>query len=689
MNSAVELYVPPSDRAAYACLPDAVRADAARKMEILRRIMAAPNPLAEAAVQARLAGSRRGYSRASLIRYYYSMRKAGASWRCLVDHARMPRTAVTLPAEFIEHWKSRCERNQRASRPAWRALITDWRAGIEIPGYPRQTGPAAGLLPPASSPWPPAEIAGLPRGWTYRNLLRYAPTPFERIVARRGRSAAAEARPLVHTTRVGLSPGQVLFFDDLEHDLKVNFMGVNRQAMRPLELCCLDLFSGCKIAWGMKPTIEDDGIKQKLKEREMRFLLAYILTRIGYRPEGTILGVEHGTAAIREDLAALLSDHSDGAIVVQRSGIEGAAALVYEGRGKGIFRFKAPLESSHNLAHNETAALPGQMGLSRDAAPEELHGRERHNNALVKAASFLPPERADLLRLPFLEFGAFMRLYGEIVGRINHRDWHELEGWLEAGLVAHEFRLAQDLPWMPAERLLQAPEQERRAIQALISAPGLTRVRKMSPAEVWARGQANLVRLPGYLVPQIIGPNLGIERKVDRAGVFEFQDRELGPGTFRYLARAKTPDGAELDLAPGESFLTFCNPFDPGLLYVCKAGAGRGAYLGACRRWEAPCRADVEAVRRQMGAAAHEEARLLAPFQARHTQELRQRAADARWNRDVLAGKPLTEAERAARERIRSAQGNADALFERPADPVEEPADQSAALAALDKMFGE
>ncbi len=630
------LSIPVDDRPYYASLPQRVRQETDLWQEVMSSVCAAPRPLREIAVQARRLAGLRGFGKKNIINKYYAFKRT-RSWRVFVNRSKLSRKEVSLPEEFIEHWKALCERNQRKSRPAWRGLINAWRHGAEIPGYPVR---------------PPAGIGGVPDGWGYRNLMRCAPTPFELAAARIGRSAAAGCRPLVFTTRVGLAPGQFLVFDDLEHDVKVNFLGVNRKAMRPLELCCLDLFSGCKIAWGMKPTIEDDGIKQKLKEHEMRFLLAYVLTRVGYRPEGTTLMAEHGTAAIREDVEKIICDASDGAITVARSGIEGAAALVYEGRGKGHSRFKAALESHHNLAHNELAAAEGQMGKDRDHSPEELHGRETHNNMLMKAISFLPPERAMLLRMPFWEFNVFMRFAGEVYEKINARDWHELEGWVESGLIAHEFRLGDDSPWMRAERLLAAPESERQAIATLIQRPGWSRIRKLSPAEVWDGGRGRLAQLPGYLAPQIIGQENGVERKVGKNGLFEFEDRNLGPGTFRYLARAHKPDGTDEDLAAEETLLTFCNPFDPGVLHVCRAGSGRGAYIGCCKRWESVTRTDLDTLHRQMGAAAAEETRRLLPFRARHQEEMRRRTADAKWNTAVLTGKPVTVAEKERQNEI-------------------------------------
>jgi hypothetical protein len=57
-------------------------------------------------------------------------------------------------------------------------------------------------------------------------------------------------------------------------------------------------------------------------------------------------------------------------------------------------------------------------------------------------------------------------------------------------------------------------------------------------------------------------------------------------------------------------------------------------------------RDDVEALHRQMGAAAKAEYELLRPYQARHTAEMRARTAAARNNAGILAGARVTAQER-------------------------------------------
>lgn len=623
----------PTDSAEFAALPDLVKDQVRHLLSAMQEL----SKLSEQGVQqalaimaARLQG-RRGCSVASLRRKFYAWKKIG--WKALVDGSRVvpeQRKAERLLApEFVEHWRFLVEQNQRKTRPAHRELIRRWQSGEPVPGY-------------ASTP--PAHLTtGIPEGWTYRNLMRprYMPTRFQITAARIGRAAAATHRPLVFTSRVGLSAGQYYFFDDLEHDLKVNFLGVNRHAMRPLELAALDLYSGCKVLWGVKPVIENELTekKEKLKETEMRFLVACLLTSTGYHCDGVTLCVERGTAAIREELEKILHDCSGGKIRVQRGSMEGASAFagIYEGRGKGNFRFKAALESLHNLAHNELAHLPGQIGSnSRLNPPESAHGRDRHNTTLLRAIAALPTEKSGMLRLPFLEFHQFQKILAEVYERMNGRTDHALEGWLEAGLVSHEFRLDPAQPWLPMTRYLELPAPNQLAIASMLDQqPELSRVRRLSPTEVFQKGQRSLARLPLHCVPGILGPQNGAERRVGSNGLFEFEDRLAGPSEFRYLAQATDPEGNLRTLQEGETYLTHLNPFDPSLLFVSDA---KGQYLGACSRWEKIARSDVDALHRQMGAARKLEAQRLAPLAARGAEITRQRIADARHNAGILVG---------------------------------------------------
>lgn len=520
--------------------------------------------------------ARMGVADSTVINKFYAWRKKGL--RGLIDKTRCSALwsgmNKGLSPRDRELVKAYFERNQRKIAPAIRALMRDWREGR------------------VHSDMPLNPITGYPRGWGSdgRNLYRYAPSAFELKAARIGRAAASSHRPLVYTTRRNLYPGQFYLFDDMWHDHEVVDLDQRRRG-RPLEFHALDLASACKFAWGTRTRVlREDGTHEGLQGGDFRFLLASVLFRNGYSREGTTLVVEHGTAAISESIEQLLSDATGGAIKVARSGMTGAAAHSgqYAGRAKGNFRFKAALESLGNLIHNELAALPGQTGMNRLRAPEEQHGRQRHTDALICALSQLPAERIEMLQWPLLTIQQFRLVAEDIYARINARTDHDLEGWDE--------RYVPD--------------------------PRTGKMRRLSPTEAWQR-RRGLSPIDLATMALIIGPEHGVER-MTRNGMIELRDGELSGDLMRFDASDR-PDR--------EKFLTVLNPYDPSHLLLFDA---RGAFIGAAPRLHSVCRADTEAVQREMGRAAKTEAALLAPLRARHMAEAREKLARHENNAKIL-----------------------------------------------------
>lgn len=513
-------------------------------------------------------------------RKYYTAKRSGFS--ALIDRRKVgPRAWNTeRPAGLSQHdqnlVKTYVERNQRKSATAIKDLRADWLAGKVHTDTPLDLA------------------TGYPRGWSEANLMRHLPNRFELTAARIGRSAAAFERRLVYTTRAELWVGSHFLFDDIWHDLMVNNLD-QRKVGRPLEFHGLDLFSANKFAWGCRVRQENDGRMEGLKEEDMRFLLACVLGTHGYSERGTTLVVEHGTAAIRPDLEAILVEESGGLITINRSGMEGAAAAAhqYAGRPKGNFRLKAALESLGNLIHNMTAALPGQVGLDVDHRPEQMHGLLKRNDALLTALSELAPERAAMLRWDLLTIQQFRAIVAEIYQRMNGRTDHELEGW--------------DNHYIPDRR------------------SGY--MRRLSPAEVWASGARHLRRFRPEAVAMILLRDTGVELTT-RQGMFQLTNGEITGDVLRFDAR---------DLKDREKFLTVLNPYDPTALYVFDA---RGRFVTAAPRIHSVNRAEIEAVQRACGEAAKAEAERLAPFRARHLAEARRKAADMRHNEKILAGRP-------------------------------------------------
>lgn len=595
-------------------------------------------------IQASLAAiaERQGVSLVSARRRYDAWRRRG--WRGLVNRNKS-REHAGLPREFIEYWRGLCQANGRKCRPAYREFVRQWRAGEPIPGMP-----------------PDASRRFLPRGYTYANLLRFAPTKFELIACRIGRSAAAVYRPKVFTTRAGLAVGEFIVFDDVWHDFEVVMLG-QRGPRRLLQLHALDLFSGCQFARGMKPRVKDEeGKATNLNEEEMLFLVASVLEEYGYRAEGCTLMVEHGTAALSEDVERALHDLTGGKLLVDRSGIEGASAFAgqYLGRSKGNFRFKAALESLHNLLHNETAnmrQLPGQTGsLSRTNAPEELHGRERHAELLLRVMESLPVAIRQQLALPFVEVTRAIGMVNEICERINCRTEHDLEGWVEAGLTTVEF----DVPGvgrLPQHAVLSLPADRRAAVESVATPVP----RRLSPREVFDLGKPRLTRFRPEQTAKLLYGRTAREVSVGNDHIIAFEDVLISPSPLRFLAH---------HWAPGTKFEAVLNPWSPERLHLFDA---RGRWIGQVNAWQTISRNDPEALHRQMGAAAKVERELLHAVSARGTDLTAQRLDATRNN--IAALRAPERAEAARLRKLAGVEGDVADLVD--VDPEPSPAAES------------
>lgn len=538
-------------------------------------------------------------------RKYYAWRRDG--WRALINRARLPQDRSHSP-EFIEWWKSLCLQYQRKFAPAYREFVRRFRAGEAIPGIdpcvPRGT---------------------MPTGFGYDNLLRFKPTKFETLAGRIGRSAAAACRPKVITTRVGLEVGQRIIFDDMWHDFEVVMIG-QRSSRRLLQLHAHDLLSACQFARGLKARIKnDDGKAENLTQDEMLFLLAHVLGEFGFHPDGTVLMVEHGTAAIAQALEELIFSITAGKVTVDRSGIEGVSSFAgqYAGRSKGNFRFKASLESLGNLIHNETSnllAFPGQTGSnSRTNLPEELHGRKVHADSVLMAMVTLPPDVVAKLALPFVEVNTAKWAVNEVMERINRRTEHDLEGWLQLGFTTVDMEIP-GVGLLPASAYIALPPEKRAAVDAVATpAP-----RKLSPREVFDAGRSRLVKFRPEQVAALLKDTVGQERPVGDDHLITIENEAVSPEPISYLAH---------HFAPGDKFRCVVNPWSPELCHLFDA---RGAWVGHIKAWQAVSHLDPDGLHRQMGAAAKIERQLLAPLARRGAAITRQRLANSQANIDTL-----------------------------------------------------
>jgi hypothetical protein len=586
------------------------------------RVLAWMDALAPAAESSRLgrgalvaaAARRMGAPLKTASRLFYAWMASGWHWTALADHRALPAASRPAaggpddPKAFAEWVRGIAENYGANTRRAHAAIVAFWKAGNPIPGY---------ALPP------PASASGLPAGWSYASLCRLCRlSRHERLVASVGRSAARGHASMVLRSRVGLVPGQIYQFDDVWHDVQC-FVPGQKEPVRPLELCCLDLASAHKIAWGIKPRIRDEetGRRVNLRDRDMRFLLAHVLCCTGYSPDGVQLMTEHGTAAISAEVAAIIERFGGGRIACVSGGIQDAPAVLgaWSGHDKGNPQFKAAIESSHRIIHNYARWLPGQTGgNSRETMPEELVGRTKEFQALCKelapALQTLSPQEAEWmlaqLKLPFVPFDAYARIVGELYDIIGAATDHHLEGWKDSGYLLHSFRTRfSDTP-VPLSVLDAATPGERALVHASIRAnPALLVSRPMSRAEVWRT--ARLTRLPPAAFAEIAGIQNATERTV-RDHAIRFVE---GGRQYSYPAIAVDSLGRNVLLADGEKYACIGDPYDAGALYVLDA---KGRYVGRLSHQIVASQADMESLHRAMGEAARLEAIALAPYRFRH-----------------------------------------------------------------------
>jgi len=335
---------------------------------------------------------------------------------------------VTLPREFLEWAGGQMLGNQRKSKPAYRRIIERWREW-------KQTGNPRIAIPGYATP-PPTGSRNHPDGWSYTNLMKQAQPPkAEQVLARVGSAAAAAHLPFLPGTREGVRWLEYVFFDDVWHDRKCKVQGY-LDPVRILQLGCLDYASGLYLKFGLRPDLpRDDGTRARLQRRDMLLLVASLLMQHGYPLDYPMhLVLERGTATLSAAEAQMLYDLSGGQIRVGFTSMEGRFVLAWMEGSSGNPRGKGPLESWHNLFHNEQGSLPGQVGKDRDHSPAALYGSDREAVAIAKASLLLPRELRDELDGPYPSLDEALIQTHEVVDKINRRRDHQMEGFRQINL---------------------------------------------------------------------------------------------------------------------------------------------------------------------------------------------------------------------------------------------------------------
>lgn len=591
---------------------------------------------------------------ATFRRKYYDLKNSGGDWRVLIDSRKVAPPADearTKRPAFRAELVRRFERHQRVGRPAFRKLRQDWKSrSVVIPGYEDWAG------------WPE-----VPEGWSDRNLYKIVQEETSQARLRSIRLGTSSKTnpflPTVLTTRVGLWPGAVRQLDDVWHDNFVTY-GRKRELVRVIELGTLDLFSACRFNFGAMPrTRKEDGGKNNLKLRDMRFYLAGELHRFGYSPLGTMYMAEHGTAAISETIERLLYDATGGMIRVSRQPIEGKQGALcgfWNGTEGGNFRAKAALESIHSLIHNDLSHLLLQTGKNDDFRPVTTNRQLDYITKVVRDVLEKCPHRLDLLKLPALDFHAqfYPLLQDYYHFGLNSRTDHELEGWETLKHVVTEYTaLPGSGQFLSEPAFLALPDVSQAIIrQAAQAAPKeWSRRRNLSPLEVHAPAVKQFLPVPPAVYCEIIGMDLAREVTCKR-GFLEFEDKEISPEPLIYTGKLlRSRD----EIRHGEKVLMFANPFDSSTACLVDA---KGRTIGEVPLYKKVLPIDVDAFRTtaafedrpeirsaELTAAAGEKheriADILEPSRIIHA-EVVQEARDLRaHNARVVSGKPVTDEE--------------------------------------------
>lgn len=557
--------IPKDDRARFGSLPDALKSDftnyycaaseflsATSKSDVVKKwagkLKVSASTLHQKILQ---------FHRTGDWMIFVNKAKAGAHWwECETE-------TLSENEEFTSWFCGFAGRNQRKWVPQIRAFHRRWDAWLR--GDETKRFPGFDICPADCG-------KGYPAGMSPRNLYRLLKRrPRAEIeMMRIGTAAAMEFLPPVPMTRVGLRPLEYIFFDDVWLDRKVIVPGYRAPA-RLLQLGCLDYASGVYLKFGQRPELPtEEGKRERLKERDMKWLVAMLLEEFGF-PTGYKMHLicERGTATLRAGDARALFDLSDGQICVCYTGMEGQLVLAWQESSTGNPRGKAPLESWHNLFHNENGALPGQMGKDRDHSPAALAGMEREAMALQTAAHFVSEEQRSRLCFPFSDWRAAYFETQEVVNRINRRTKHDLEGFDNVGL----YRL--NAPGLVTE---WKPKDE-----AYGKIPGeLVKfleygARAESPMERLLKLSAGLefAKIPHDILPRFYEDCHVLNKIQDDFGfTFKFEGK-----TYSFY-----PDSPQAALPQGNEYCAYFRPFDLGAIHLTEKTNHGPRYVATWRR---------------------------------------------------------------------------------------------------------
>lgn len=568
------------------------------------------------------------------------------------DEGKIPRAALRQ----LRIWL----RGAVTAADAWEKFRRVWRQwlrnGGRIEDRPAEMAGWESCPPDTGHDYP----AGCARRTFERLKKQQKIAKWEPAALQRGLKAITASLAHVASSRVETWPGAIYEFDDMWHNKQVLF--ADKGIVRVAQFGVIDTHSGCFFYHALKPRVpRADGTFEDLNEAEFRWFVAEVLmSQGGYDAErGTILRVENAKAALREDMAELLYNFTGGKIVVDRAAIQNKTLLLggWGEGGGGNPHHKPLVERFHEIIQRKSWELAGDVGRSVEERPAQLAGMYEEQKRILAAIQGdakrapMAAYRAALLRNPFPDFHLhFAPFVQDVYQWINEATEHEMEGWLDPKLnyVEQLYRFATSGPmahWFGEEEYERLNEAQQAELAARIAADwrGHTWRRKLSRGRVWRRGKERLTCIRPELACAMIARDFedGLQegQSLERTAAW---GARFAAGGHWYESRIETPGGEIIELSHAEKYQVI--PFGDRAFIRDLDGRYQGVAALIC-----PVNPlDREQVERAMGHKATRVADQLAPLREDHAEEARAIVELKGHNRKVIAGEPVTKAERAA-----------------------------------------
>lgn len=448
-----------------------------------------------------------------LRKWYYKFDAEGPAG--LVNGRLMgkkPEKRTVSPAVIDEFWAAYLGMKDKASKEgAWRILLArlvsgkPMVCGLTWMRLHMQLKPAADL--PAVCPW---SHHNPPPGWSLSNFAnQQVPSDVAKALALRGMGAAKALLAKTAGVRISwdsLRVGECLMIDDHDPDFSCWVQG---QMVRLRLIVLREVRTRRHLAYVVRPRLKDeDGTMRSVSRRDVQHLLAGFLWNFGLpRDYPCYLHCENAAAAVTNDFEEMLHRVTGGRLLIDRTALySGVVKMSGYKQSGGTPTGKAIIESGFRLFDRELSHIRGATGSNYTVKPEEHQGRLNAANKLLERVRDLSVTRQNELaegvksgetKFPFASLWEAHEEIALAMQRMDARDWHEMEGFLQV----HEFRTSPDSSiYYPLNReLAELRSTEDQAIirEFLMETPeawqkrmgprGWGRSRAESSAECWLR----------------------------------------------------------------------------------------------------------------------------------------------------------------------------------------------------------